>query len=103
MPGSTTASGGGGDTARAADLYGHVLEDGTLSRRDAAYFTARRAAAFAAGGDPDAAADLALQSVDVATSAQSRRTLRVVTDVADALSPWHDRPTVRTLCEAVSQ
>lgn len=92
-----------GDTARAADLFGQVLEDGTLSRRDAAYFTARRAAAFAAGGDPDAAADLALQSVEAATSAQSRRTLRVLADVADTLSPWHDRPAVRTLREAVSE
>jgi transcriptional regulator with XRE-family HTH domain len=91
----------GGDTARAADLLGRVLEDGSLSRRDAAYFTARRAAAFASGGDPDSAADLALQSVEVATSAQSRRTWRVLTDVADTLSPWQDRPAVRTLREAV--
>jgi transcriptional regulator with XRE-family HTH domain len=90
-----------GDTARAADRFGRVLEDGSLSRRDAAYFTARRAAAFAAGGDPDSAADLALQSVEVATSAQSRRTLRVLTDVAEVLSRWDDRPAVRALREAV--
>ncbi|MDQ1250656.1 MAG: hypothetical protein QG597_5035 [Actinomycetota bacterium] len=92
-----------GQTERAADLFGQVLAGDTLSRRDAGYFTARRAAAFALGGDPDTAATLALQSVDVATNANSQRTLRVVDDVVTTLQPWSDRPAVRTLREAVGQ
>jgi transcriptional regulator with XRE-family HTH domain len=92
-----------GQTERAADLFGQVLAGDTLSRRDAGYFTARRAAAFALGGDPDTAATLALQSVEVATTASSQRTLRVVNDVVTTLQPWHDRPAVRSLREAVGQ
>ncbi|MDQ1246642.1 MAG: Transcriptional regulator [Actinomycetota bacterium] len=92
-----------GQTERATDLFGQVLAGDTLSRRDAGYFTARRAAAFALGGDPDTAATLALQSVEVATSANSQRTLRVVSDVVTTLQPWSDRPAVRSLSEAVAQ
>lgn len=90
-----------GQSVRATELLGQVLASGGLSRRDAAYFTARQAAALAASGEPDAAAETALQSVDVATSAQSQRTLRVLAEVVDALQPWSDRPAVRTLQGAV--
>ncbi len=90
-----------GRTQHAADLLGQVLSSNTLSRRDAGYFTAHRAAALALAAEPDEAATLALQSVDVAKSANSRRTLRLLTDVAGALRPWSDRPAVRALREAV--
>jgi hypothetical protein len=92
-----------GQTTRATDLFAQVLSSGTLSRRDASFFTARRAAAFALGQepDPDAAAILALTSVEVATSASSQRTMRVLAEILDILQPWSDRPAVRTLREAV--
>jgi transcriptional regulator with XRE-family HTH domain len=90
-----------GRTQHAADLFGEVLASGTLSRRDVGYFTARRAAALALTAEPDEAAALAIQSVDVATSANSQRTLRVLAEVVDALEPWSDRPAVRSLREAV--
>jgi transcriptional regulator with XRE-family HTH domain/tetratricopeptide (TPR) repeat protein len=92
-----------GQTERASDLFGQVLAGDTLSRRDAGYFTARRAAAFALGGDPDTAAALALQSVDVATNANSQRTLRVIDDVVTTLQQWSERPAVRALREVVGQ
>jgi hypothetical protein len=90
-------------TARATDLFAQVLSSGTLSRRDASFFTARRAAAFSLGEDPDPdeAATLALTSVEVANSASSQRTRRVLVEIVDLLEPWSDRPAVRSLREAV--
>ena len=83
------------------ELFGEVLENGGLSRRDRGYFTARRAAALARTGDVDGAAESALACVDTATVAASRRTLRVIDELVLDLRPWRDRPTVRALAEAV--
>jgi transcriptional regulator with XRE-family HTH domain len=91
-----------GQPIRAADLFAGVLADSSLSRRDTGYFTARRAAALAVGGEPDEAANVALASVDIAAGANSQRTMSVLGKTLDALTPRGARPAVRMLRDAVA-
>lgn len=91
-----------GKPARAALLFGDVLTDATLSRRDAGFFRARRAAALALSGEPDEAATVGLESIAVAAATDSRRTLRVLSEVVGTLTPWRSRPLVRELHDAMA-
>ena len=91
-----------GVPARAAALFGEVLSADALSRRDAGFFLVRYAAALALSGEPDNAAAVGLQAVQLAREANSERTLRVVADVVQTLAPWRSRPGPRALREAVS-
>ncbi len=90
-----------GRPGRAAVVFGDVLANASLSRRDTGYFRARRAAALALSGEPDEAARVGLASVDVAIATNSLRTLRVLAEVVRALTPWNGRPAVRELCDAM--
>jgi hypothetical protein len=65
----------------ATELFGQVLADGGLSRRDAGFFSARQAKALALSGEPDEAATVATKSVAVARETRSERTMNVVVDV----------------------
>jgi hypothetical protein len=91
-----------GKPARSAMMFGEVLANAELSRRDAGFFGARRAAALALSGEPDEAATVGLESVEVATVTDSRRTLRVLAEVMDTLAPWRRRPVVRELQDAIT-
>jgi hypothetical protein len=91
-----------GKPARAAMVFGEVLTRGSLSRRDTGYFRARRAAALALSGEPDEAARVGLASLDIAIATNSRRTLRVLTEVIRMLTPWNGRPPVHELREAMA-
>ncbi len=91
-----------GTPAQAAGLFEDVIASGVLSRRDEGFFRARRAAALALSGEPDAAAIVGLDSVQVAEAMNSKRTTRVLTDVVHILTPWRHRPAVRALHEALS-
>ena len=91
-----------GKPAWAARVFGEALADATLSHRDSGYFRARRSAALSLSGEPDEAAALGLHSIRVATTTDSRRTLRVLVDVAGNLTPWASRPLVRELQDAVA-
>lgn len=86
-----------GKPARAAIVFGDVLTNASLSRRDTGYFRSRRAAALALSGEPDEAARLGLASVNIAVTTSSQRTLRVLTEIVQTLTPWHGRPAVRDL------
>jgi transcriptional regulator with XRE-family HTH domain len=86
-----------GKPARSALMFGEVLANSDLSRRDAGFFRARRAAALALSGEPDEAATVGLESVEVAAATNSRRTLRVLAEVMGTLTPWRSRPLVREL------
>ncbi|MCZ9328976.1 hypothetical protein [Nocardia farcinica] len=81
----------------AAQLFGHVLTSGSLSRRDTGFFGARQAKALALSGEPDEAARVAAQSVVVARETRSERTINVVVEVMRALDAWRHRPMVRQL------
>lgn len=91
-----------GKPARAAALFSDVLAADALSRRDAGFFRARCAAALALSGEPDSAAAVGLQAVQLARETNSERTLRVVADVVQTLAPWRSRPGPQALREAVS-
>ena len=91
-----------GKPAKAAALFADVIASGTLSRRDAGFFRARRAAALAFSGEPDEAAAVGLQAVQVAKETNSERTLCVLADVVATLSPWRSRPGPRALRQALS-
>ncbi len=91
-----------GKPARAAVVFGEVLANAGLSRRDAGFFRARRAAALALSGEPDEAATVGLEAVEVATATNSRRTLRVLTEVMSTLTPWRGRPAVRELHDVMA-
>ncbi len=90
-----------GKPARAARILGDVIDGGTLSVRDAGYFRARRAAALALSGEPDEAATIGLESLQVAEVTHSGRTVAVLTDTMQVLSRWQSRPHVRALQEAL--
>jgi transcriptional regulator with XRE-family HTH domain len=91
-----------GKPARAAAIFADVINSGTLSRRDAGFFRARRAAALALSGEPDEAARVGLQAVPMARETNSERTLRLLTEVTRTLTPWSSRPGPRTLQRALS-
>ncbi|HSL09217.1 MAG TPA: helix-turn-helix domain-containing protein [Pseudonocardiaceae bacterium] len=91
-----------GDPARAAALFYEVITSGSLSRRDEGFFRARRASALALSGEPDEAATVGLESVQVAKAMNSERTIRVLTEVVRALNSWSRRPAVCALREALS-
>jgi transcriptional regulator with XRE-family HTH domain len=86
-----------GKPARAAAVFADALKSAGLSRRDSGYFRARRAAALALSGEPDAAADDGIQSFAIANATDSRRTLRVLAEVTQTLAPWRNNPKVREL------
>lgn len=91
-----------GRPAAAAGIFAEVLADTALSRRDAGYFRSRRAAALALSGEPDEAAALGMEAFAVASATSSRRTTKVVVEVARNLEPWRHRPTVRELRHLVA-
>jgi len=91
-----------GDPARAAALFYEVITSGALSRRDEGFFRARRASALALSGEPDEAATVGLESVQVAKAMNSERTIRVLMEVVRALNSWSHRPAVCALREALS-
>jgi transcriptional regulator with XRE-family HTH domain len=91
-----------GKPARAAALFDEVIGSGALSRRDAGFFRARRATALALSGEPDEAAAVGLQAVQVAKEISSGRTIRVLIEVVRILGPWSSRPGPRALKEAVT-
>jgi transcriptional regulator with XRE-family HTH domain len=90
-----------GNPSRSALMFGEVLANSDLSRRDAGFFRARRSAALALSGEPDEAATVGLESAEMAVATNSRRTLRVLTDVMGTLAPWRSRPVVRDLQHAL--
>jgi hypothetical protein len=90
-----------GKPATAAALFSEVISSGKLSRRDAGFFNARRAAALALSGEPDEAAAVGLQSVHIAQETNSGRTMRLLGEVVQTLRPWSGRPAPRALKQAV--
>src|SRR6266567_2386182 len=70
-----------GNPSRSALMFGEVLANSDLSRRDAGFFRAWRSAALALSGEPDEAATVGLESVEMAVATSSRRTLRVLAEV----------------------
>lgn len=90
-----------GQPARAADLYGAVLQGDALSRRDQGYFLARRACSLALAGQPDDAASIGLAAIELSDATNSLRTRRELTRAAKTLQPWATRPGPRELREAL--
>jgi hypothetical protein len=88
-----------GKPSLAADLFGRIIAEGTLSRRDVGFFNARRSAALALSGEPDEAARIGSASAEVATAMNSERTLRVLGEVSQTLDRWRGRPLVREFRE----
>jgi len=91
-----------GKPARAAALFDDVIAKGGLSQRDAGFFQARRAAALALSGEPDEAAALGIDAVQVAEQTSSARTRHVLTNVVRALTPWHSRPGPQAFIDALA-
>ncbi|WP_143020410.1 hypothetical protein [Sinosporangium album] len=90
-----------GKPYQAADLFNKVLESGTLSWRDEAYFRARRAVALALSGEPDDAAQEGVAALYIATAIKSERTARELRRAVKALAPWESRPAPRDLRTAM--
>jgi hypothetical protein len=85
----------------AAAFFAEVLAEGTLARRDEAYYRARRAVACALAGEPDDASQEALVALDLAGSTSSERTRREVARVVRVLAPWQGHPGPRELRSAL--
>lgn len=90
-----------GKPARAAALFDQVLVGGQLSHRDAGLFSARRATALALSGEPDEAAVVGLEAVQIARETSSERTVRILAETVQVLKPWSSRPGPRALKQAV--
>jgi transcriptional regulator with XRE-family HTH domain len=91
-----------GKPSDAAALFGEVLANATLSRRDEGYFRARRAIALAISNEPDEAATEGLAAQQIVSTTKSQRTARELSRAVELLAPWTDRPGPRELSEAVS-
>jgi hypothetical protein len=91
-----------GMPAKAAVLFANVIASDVLSRRDAGFFRARRAAALALSGEPDEAAAVGIQAVTTARETSSARTLRVLSDVLVTLNPWRNRPGLQELIQELA-
>jgi transcriptional regulator with XRE-family HTH domain len=90
-----------GKPAEAAKIFNRALTGGNLSRRDTGFFRARCATALALSGEPDEAAEVGLQAAQTAMETNSGRTVRILTETVQALTPWAGRPGPRALRQAV--
>ena len=90
-----------GKPATAAALFSEVITSGRLSRRDAGFFNARRAAALALSGEPDQAAIIGLEAAHIGQETNSGRTMRLLGEVVQTLKPWSSRPAPHALQQAV--
>jgi hypothetical protein len=91
-----------GKPAKAAELFGEVISDKQLTRRDEGFFRALRSYACALSGEPDVAAEEGLSALDIATATNSERTTRELSRTVKALAPWTTRPGPRRLREALA-
>jgi hypothetical protein len=90
-----------GKPAKGAAVFDQVLKGGKLSHRDIGFFRARRSTALALSGEPDEAAEVGLQAWQTACETNSGRTIRILSETAQALKPWNGRPGPRALRKAV--
>jgi hypothetical protein len=88
---------------RAATLIGDVIAGGGLSRRDTAYFRARRSVALVKSGELGEAVETALISLDGARMTGSRRTLVLLEEAAQRLRSFRERPEVRVFYETFGE
>src|SRR5438874_8542035 len=91
-----------GRPARARDaLDSAVRALPAVYRRDRGVALSALAAAYAAVGEPDEAAAVAMQALEVARDAGSERIVSMVTPVATALAPHRRMEAVGRLHEAL--
>jgi transcriptional regulator with XRE-family HTH domain len=91
-----------GKPQRAVELYSQDLSARAFSRRDYGYFLSLMANAVAASGEPDDAAQLGIDALDVAAKTDSRRTVHELRRLTSRLEPWSRRAAVRELQEALA-
>jgi transcriptional regulator with XRE-family HTH domain/tetratricopeptide (TPR) repeat protein len=89
-----------GKPLHAVDIYRRELTAGSFSRRDYGYFLSLMANTLAAAGEPDEAAHLGIDALDVAASTDSRRTVQELRRLTNRLEPWSHRAAVRELHDA---
>jgi hypothetical protein len=91
-----------GKPLRAVEIYRRELTVRAFSRRDYGYFQSLMANTLAAAGEPDEAAQLGMDALQVATSTDSRRTVRELRRLTGRLEPWANRTAVRELHDALA-
>ncbi|MFE3178000.1 multiprotein-bridging factor 1 family protein [Amycolatopsis sp. NPDC059090] len=91
-----------GEPRRSVELYEKTLKETQFSRRDYGFFLSLMANSLALSGEPDQAAKTGLVSAHRAAETNSRRTREELRRVVGVLKPWHNRPDVRELREALS-
>jgi len=90
-----------GKPLRAVEIYRQELSTRAFSRRDYGYFQSLMANTLAAAGEPDDAAQLGIDALEVAASTDSRRTVHELRRLTGRLEPWARRTKVRELAEAL--
>ncbi|MFE2866817.1 Twin-arginine translocation pathway signal [Embleya sp. NPDC059259] len=84
--------------AEADQLWQHIIPSSAgPARRDVGVWSARRARAKAALGEPEAALDLAHVAVDAALGTGSIRTVRELASLKADMQAWHDHSIGRDL------
>lgn len=91
-----------GEPRRSVELYEKTLKETHFSRRDYGFFLSLMANSLALSGEPDQAAKTALVSARRAAETNSRRTKEELRRVVGVLKPWHNRPDVQELREALN-
>jgi transcriptional regulator with XRE-family HTH domain len=91
-----------GKPRHAVTLYQQALSTGRLSHRSRGYFLARLTSSWALAGEPDAAATVGLEAVEIAMATASQRTKRELMRSLVTLKPWYDQPGPRALREALT-
>jgi len=91
-----------GKPLRSVEIYRRELSARAFSRRDYGYFQSLMANTLAAAGEPDEAAQLGIDALDVAASTDSRRTVQELRRLTGRLEPWANRASVRELHDALA-
>lgn len=83
-----------GRAAEAANILAEVIEEQHTFLRNAAYYSAARAQALLAAGEPGAAAEVIQYALPVFTEVTSARTFDRLKDVRDGLRPYLPDPEI---------
>ncbi|MGW7312675.1 helix-turn-helix domain-containing protein [Streptomyces sp. NPDC054865] len=84
-----------GQSDRAVSLFGEHLATDVFAPRDRAFFTAQYSGALVAAGEPDEAAQAAMDALAFAADARFGQVLAELHRTADDLAPYARRPAVR--------
>ncbi|MFJ2174119.1 XRE family transcriptional regulator [Streptomyces sp. NPDC087851] len=91
-----------GRPQRAIAIYKEKLAEGVFSRRDHGYFLSLMGGTLALAGEPDEAARIGFDALEIAVETSSARTAHELRRLTERLNPWKNRTLARELRDALA-